>query len=119
MNGLELPGDACSSDVVGGCEAIGTSRLFRLWIASYDNWRPARWNDTPPAATAVELIEDSNFSEGEARLFLEGFNAQMLTCNKQLWAVAVPIVLRCEGDSRPGELIRGYAFADAKSNLEI
>jgi hypothetical protein len=87
--------------------------LFRLWIATYaDDWHPGRWNDTPPLATAVELVADTTYSAAEARLFVEGFNSQIRSSSKPLWVVAVPVALRYEGDASPGDRIAGYRFAD-------
>ncbi len=87
-------------------------RLFRLWIATYENWRPLRWNDTPPRATALELVEDAAYSADEAALFLEGFNSAMLGHDRPIWAVAVPIAIRYEGDAQAGASVHGFAFAD-------
>jgi hypothetical protein len=86
--------------------------LFRLWIASYADWRPARWNEAPPRATALEPVADAAYSASEAALFLEGFNSAMLTSERPLWAVAVPVVLRYEGDPSPGAVVHGHVFAD-------
>ena len=87
-------------------------RLFRLWIATYEDWRPLRWNDAPPRATALELVEDAAYSADEAALFLEGFNSGMLEHDRPIWAVAVPIAIRYEGDAVPGASVQGFAFAD-------
>ncbi len=105
MNSGELSENTATADALRESPSA-----FRLWIARYDDWRPERWNDAPPLATALELIEDSSFSEEEARLFLEGFNSQMLVSDRPLWAVAVPVVLRYDGDPQPGEPIRGHVF---------
>lgn len=110
MNSGELPGSTATADTLRE-----SPDAFRLWIARYENWRPQRWNDAPPQATALELIEDSSFSEEEARLFLEGFNSQMLASDRPLWAVAVPVVLRYDGDPQPGEPIRGHVFDDRET----
>jgi hypothetical protein len=89
-------------------------RLFRLWIASYEDWRPARWSDVPPRAAAVELVEDAAYSADEAAFFLEGFNSAMLEHDRPIWAVAVPIAIRYEGDAQAGGLVQGFAFADRR-----
>jgi hypothetical protein len=89
------------------------SRTFRLWIATYRDWRPARWNDVPPRATALEPVDEGFCSADEAALFVEGFNQAMLGQNDTLWAVAVPVTLRYEGDAQVGQAIEGYAFAEA------
>lgn len=86
--------------------------LFRLWIATYADWHPGCWNDAPPQATAVELVADATYSAAEARLFLEGFNSQIVSTSKPLWVVAVPVTLRYEGDASPGDRVEGYRFAD-------
>jgi hypothetical protein len=86
-------------------------RLFRVWIATYADWRPGRWSDLPPRATALEPVEDAAYSADEAALFLEGFNSAMLESERPIWAVAVPIVIRFEGDAAAGACVRGYDFA--------
>jgi hypothetical protein len=88
------------------------SGRFRLWIATYADWQPGRWNDAPPQATAVEPVADATYSAADARLFVEGFNTQILSTDKPLWVVAVPVTLRYEGDAVPGEAIVGFRFAE-------
>ncbi len=85
-------------------------QFFRLWIATYSDWRPTRWNQTPPRATALELVEEALYCEAEAALFLQGFNTSMLGYEQPIWAVAVPITLRYEGDAQPGMGVEGHAF---------
>lgn len=98
----------------------GTSgpSLFRLWIAHYDQWRPVRWNDVPPHATALELVDDAAYSASEAALFLQGFNSAILGSVRPIWAVAVPVELRYEGDARPGDSVQGFAFAAESTHAE-
>ncbi|REK19180.1 MAG: hypothetical protein DWQ37_01955 [Planctomycetota bacterium] len=86
--------------------------LFRLWIASYANWEPQRWNEAPPEAVALEPVADTAYTEREATVFLEGFNTAMLSGDRPLWAVAVPVALRYEGDVQAGAVVRGHVFAD-------
>jgi hypothetical protein len=43
-------------------------------------------------------------------LFLEGFNSSMLEYDQPIWAVAVPITVRYEGDAQPGMSVRGHTF---------
>jgi hypothetical protein len=92
-------------------------RWFRLWIASYIDWRPSSWNQIPPRATAIEPVEDGLYSAQEAALFLEGFNSAMLVEQKPIWAVAVPITIRFEGDARPGMPVEGHFFCADQSYL--
>ncbi len=88
----------------------GSPQMFRLWIATYADWRPSRWNESPPLATALEPVEDALYSADEAAMFLEGFNSSMLEYDQPIWAVAVPITVRYEGDAQAGRSVRGFAF---------
>jgi hypothetical protein len=86
--------------------------LFRIWIATYADWRPGHWNDAPPRATALELVDDAAYSAEEAALFLQGFNTAMLEEDRPIWAIAVPVVVRYEGDAQVGGCVRGFVFAE-------
>jgi hypothetical protein len=106
-----------SLDSQAGCDAQirdadREGGLFRLWIATYADWHPGRWNDPPPQATAVELVADTTYSAAEARRFLEGFNSQIVSTEQPLWVVAIPVALRYEGDAVPGDRIHGHRFSD-------
>jgi len=86
-------------------------RRFRLWIARYADWRPSRWNDVPPHAEALEPVENIAYSASEAALFLQGFNGALLESTRSIWAVAIPVELRYEGDPQPGEAVQGFQFS--------
>ena len=90
---------------------------FRLWIATYADWRPLHWNQAPPRATALELVEDRVYGAQEAALFLEGFNRSMLGSDRSVWAVAVPVHVRYEGDVQPGMSVVGHVFARPADSL--
>jgi hypothetical protein len=87
-------------------------RTFRLWIATCAQWRPQRWTDLPPRATALEPVDDAVYSAAEAALFLQGFNASMLDGSGPVWAVAVPVVICYEGDAVAGADVRGFDFRE-------
>ena len=80
--------------------------LFRVWIASYDNWRPASWQEAPPVAVALAPAENDCFTAEEAAAYLEGFNTCVAEESPGLWAIAVPVVVRYDGDPLPGERIK-------------
>jgi hypothetical protein len=42
--------------------------------------------------------------------FVEGFNHAMLGKNDPIWAVAVPVTVRYEGDAQAGVAVRGHVF---------
>ncbi len=90
---------------------VGSQQRFRLWIATYVDWRPTCWSDMPPRTTAVELVEDRLYSAEEAAMFVAGFNSQVLRSDKPVWAVAVPVTTCYLGDAEPGAVVRGHAFA--------
>jgi hypothetical protein len=89
---------------------VGSSR-FRVWLATYDDfWQPCEWHELPPVATAFEPAADGLYNEAEAGAFVEGFNRSMLAEPRQLWAVAVPVTVRLDGDAHPGLPICGHQF---------
>lgn len=85
-------------------------QVFRIWIARVADWNPVRWNDVPPRAIALEPVSGEFFSEEDARLIVEGFNSQMLSDGRRLWAVALAVWLRLDGDPQPGDAVQGYVF---------
>jgi hypothetical protein len=89
--------------------------VFRLWIVAYDHWRPNRWNDTPPHALALEVVDDGVYSASEAASFLEGFNERMIESDEPLWAVAIPVSVHFHGDARPGVRVCGHVFSVSDS----
>ena len=89
----------------------GGAQMFRLWITTYTGRRPAQWNQAPPQATALEVVEDTLYSAEEASLFLEGFNRVMLEHDQPIWAVAVPITVRYDGDAQAGMSVLGFEFS--------
>jgi hypothetical protein len=93
--------------------ASNGSPRFRLWVATYADGRPRHWYELPGAAIAVEPVDDALYSAAEAALFLEGFNSAVLDDPRSIWAVAVPVEVRFEGDARPGLPVRGTAFSPA------
>ncbi len=83
----------------------GPRVLFRIWVVRVEPWRPGGWDDLPPRATAVEPAEQGSFSAPDAARFLEGFNGTMLSRSARLWAVAVPVSIRYEGDQCRGQIV--------------
>ncbi len=90
--------------------------LFRLWIVRYERWRPKTWDELPPRATAVEPADAAAMSAREAVRFLEGFNRTMLgraagassdqsDASLRVWAVAIPVSIRYDGDLHVGAII--------------
>ncbi len=83
----------------------GSRAMFRIWVVRYARWRPGAWSDLPPRSLAVAPAESSPLPVEEALPFLEGFNRTMLTRRDRLWAVAVPITIRYQGDLRVGQRV--------------
>jgi hypothetical protein len=83
---------------------------YRVWIARFEDWRPTRWSEMPPRAHAVEPALAGCLTREQAAHFVAGFNEAMLVeaasaGGARLWAVAVPVVPRYEGDFEPGQSI--------------
>lgn len=79
---------------------------FRVWIAGYDRWRPRDHRDVPPAAVALEPAEEGTMSATQAAAYVEAFNRAALGRKRAIWAVALPVTLRYEGEPLPGQTIR-------------
>jgi hypothetical protein len=78
--------------------------LCRVWLAEYDGPRPRRWSDVPRRARAVAPLDPRCVPTAAANEFVEGFNRARR--NDRLWAVAVPVVVRIDGEPRRGQVIR-------------
>jgi len=88
--------------------------LYRVWLAEYEGPRPRNWSDVPRRARAVEPAEPQCVTAAAAREFVEGFNR--VRRSDRLWAVAVPVVVRIDGEPRPGAvLVKPTAFGRLRS----
>jgi hypothetical protein len=83
----------------------------RVWIVRYEGTTPPSWHEVPPGAVAVEPAEGHPMSARRARQYVEAFNRSAIAGAQKVWAVAVPVRIRYEGDARPGESL----FATAPS----
>ncbi len=94
------------------------SRTFRIWITRCSGWQPQSWRDIPDEAVVVELAEHGAFNSVEALAYVEGHNSAAIGRRDCRWAVAVPVVLRYEGDPQPGQRIfpRQLARATARNS---
>lgn len=79
--------------------------FYRVWIGHYARWIPHHWSDVPPQAEAVELADSRLLQRDAARQVVEGFNRRMLEREKQLWAIAVPVRVRIDGEPQRGQTI--------------
>ncbi len=87
-------------------------RWYRVWITRYENWQPKHWHDVPPEARAVELAVAQCLPREAAFDVVEGFNGLMLRDAGRLWAVAVPVALRYDGDVQPGDIVIGAVTSE-------
>jgi hypothetical protein len=82
-------------------------RAFRVWVVGYRDWQPTDCLDVPPAAKVLELAEAGCLSEVDARRYLKSFNKTMLDQQSGLWAMAVAVSIRYEGDLLQGTTVEG------------
>jgi hypothetical protein len=78
----------------------------RVWIVRYEDSPPTEWHDVPRGAVAVEPAETGAMSTRRARRYVEAFNRAALGGTQKVWAVALPVTIRYDGDPLPGELVR-------------
>ena len=83
----------------------GQGPWYRVWIAAYERWQPQAWHEVPPAAQALEPAVADCLSAVEAADYVEAFNLAMLAHPRNRWAIAIPVVLRYEGDLMPGQVV--------------
>ena len=79
------------------------STAYRVWIAAYRDWTPRSYGDVPPRATALEPAEQGTMSTRQAARYVEAFNRAALASGRPIWAVAVPVTIRWDGEPRPGQ----------------
>ena len=100
----------------GGKRAVENG--CRVWIVRYGESVPRGWHDVPPGAVAIEPAEGHAMTPRQARRYVEAFNRAALGGTQKVWAVALPVTVRYEGDARPGERLCGPApSAHKKSPL--
>ena len=78
----------------------------RVWIVQYGEFVPCGWHDVPPGAIAIEPAEGHAMTPVQAWRYVEAFNRAALGGPRKVWAVALPVTIRYEGDARPGEPLR-------------
>ncbi len=81
----------------------GRSGCYRVWIVGYRRWEPRSCRDVPPEAVVLEPAEPDTMSARQAAGYVEAFNRAVLGGGRRIWAVAVPVTVRYEGDARPGQ----------------
>jgi hypothetical protein len=96
-----------------GCREQTVEIRCRVWIVRYEGIRPTSWHDVPAGAVAIEPAEGQAMTVRRARRYVEAFNRSALGGTQKVWAVAVPVMIRYEGDALPGEplSIRGAVRA--------
>ena len=78
----------------------------RVWIVRYGEAAPTGWHDVPPGAVAIEPAERHAMTASRAKRYVEAFNRAALARGRKVWAVALPVTIRYDGDPQPGELLR-------------
>lgn len=85
--------------------------LYRVWITRYEGWTPQNVRQVPPTAVAQEPAEREAMSAQQATHYVEAFNRAALARQCKLWAIALPVAVRFEGEPRPGDTLTGIQSA--------
>jgi hypothetical protein len=81
-------------------------RRYRVWIAAVSGWQPRKCLDVPPTAVAIEPAEEGTMSARRAAAYVRAFNRVHLGPHPKIWAIAVPVTIRYEGEPEPGERMK-------------
>jgi len=76
---------------------------YRIWLCAFTDWEPRDSSDVPPSATAVEPAENGTMPADQAARYVQSFNTRMMAVGRRLWAVAIPVSLRYQGEPSPGQ----------------
>lgn len=79
---------------------------FRVWLIRAGDWQPAHGLDLPPQGVAIEPACDGCLSPLEAATYVAGFNEARRQQALDVWAVAVPVRVRYDGDPTPGAIVQ-------------
>jgi hypothetical protein len=77
----------------------------RVWIVHYREAAPTGWHDVPLGAVAIEPAEGRTMTASQAKRYVEAFNRAAVGGTRKVWAVALPVRVRYDGDPRPGEVL--------------
>lgn len=100
------PPDRSGQHAAGRSLRMGVSRgCYRVWIARIEDWEPHSWADLPPQASAIKPAEKRTLSARQAAHYVRAFNQVVLRGRPKVWAIAVPVATRYDGDLTPGQRI--------------
>jgi hypothetical protein len=91
---------------------------YRVWIAAYRNWTPRSCCDVPSHGVALEPAEMDTMSASQAARYVEAFNRAALAQDRKIWAVAILITVRYDGEPRRGQLLTKAAVEFAPASGE-
>ena len=78
---------------------------FRVWLARCNRSEPGAAGDPSLGAVALEPAEEGTMSCPEAQAYVATFNRVAALTPSRIRAVALPVVIRYEGDPRPGQVL--------------
>jgi hypothetical protein len=81
---------------------IQSNRQYRVWLVRSGRGSFGRLGAAPRRFVAVEPAEEGLMSASQASEYVAAYNAAALVGESGLWAIAVPVTIRYEGDLRPG-----------------
>jgi hypothetical protein len=108
IGGKETPAMACRERTV--------EIRYRVWIVRYEGAPPTAWHVAPTNAVALEPAEPRAMTARRARRYVEAFNRAALDGTQRVWAVALPVTIRYEGDARSGERLGNPATSAHKKS---
>jgi hypothetical protein len=87
------------------CTEPSVGTRYRVWIVRYEGPPPADWHNVPSGAVTVEPAEEGTMTRRQAHRYVAAFNRAAVGARRELWAAAVPVTIRYDGDLQPGEMV--------------
>lgn len=91
---------------------------YRVWIVRYRNWTPRSCRDVPSHGVVLEPAEADMMPACQAARYVEAFNRAALAQDRKIWAVAIQLTVRYDGEPQSGQLLSEAAVEFARASGE-
>jgi hypothetical protein len=83
---------------------------YRVWLAASGDPAPQGCSNVAPDAVALQPAEPGTMSARQAARYVGAFNRAARARGIKIRAVALPVVVRYDGEPRPGQSLAAVAM---------